>query len=281
VSVVSLDDGYGAPDAGVVRVFAPAGPGRRAVVSWARRHAERTGAGVEVLVDTDPDPGTALDLVRAVHVPLALLGDLLGWASSLLPGSLALADRLGRAAAGARLLVVPQTVPGVDVLVDTAYEPVAVIPDEPPHRDGPVVLALAPRTSDETIDAAFDAAAQRGAALLALRVLPPGSWTLPAPEDAVRAVERERGAWSDHLSAWSIANPRVPLEVRVVDGDPADALAEVSRRARLLVLGRSGRGRLVGAVRPSPVARLTGRSHCPVLVVPPAGPPRRSWWPRS
>lgn len=266
----------GAPDppaAAVVRAYAPPGRGRHAVVAWARRHAGRTGARVEILVDPAP-PGPA-------GGPAELLGRVLDRALAALAGRPALVDRLARAAAGARMLVVPQRLAGVDELVETAYEPVAVVPDEPSHTRGPVVLALAPRTSDEAVDAAFDAAAQRGAPLLAVRVRDPER-ALPATrDDQAEAVAEERRDWWDRLSAWHVTHPDVPVEVQVAEGDPALELVDLSLRARLLVLGRSGRGRVLASVAASPVAPVTLRARCPVLVVPPPGPPRRSWWPRS
>jgi len=77
------------------------------------------------------------------------------------------------------MLVVPQLLPGVDVLVDTAYEPVTVVSTDPPHSHGAVVLALAHRTTDETIGAAFDAADQRGAPNGSARAIRPSSSSVP------------------------------------------------------------------------------------------------------
>ena len=122
------------PDPGIVRAFAPPGSGRHAVVAWARRHARRTGARIEILVA--PDLEAPPDRPTGAHAgPIALVGALLGhvWALFVDPGSLT--ERLGRASAGARLFVVPQSLPQVDVLVDTAYEPVTVVPTDPPHPD--------------------------------------------------------------------------------------------------------------------------------------------------
>jgi nucleotide-binding universal stress UspA family protein len=251
-----------------VRAYAPAGPGRHAVVSWARRQARRCGAPIEIVVD--PQAGASAGSWPS-------LGALAERAFEALTGRPSLVDRLGRAAAGARVLVVPQSVRGVDELVDAAYEAVAVIPDEPPHREGPVVLALAPRTTDEAIEAAFAAASDRGAPLLAFRLRDPVRAAIVTADDAAEDVARERRRWTDHLGAWRIAYPSVPVEVRVSQGDPALELVDLSRWARLLVLGRSGRGRLAASVTPSPVSRVARAARCPVLVVPPPGPPRRPW----
>lgn len=291
---VECDGGIPQRDAGVVRAFAPVGSGRHSVIGWTRRHARRIGARVEILVDPDPGRGDAATgaagsarFTRAggAVVPLAdLLGgpfeNLLKRASTLLGVRPSLVDRLGRASAGARMLVVPQALPGVEELVDTAYESIAVVPDDPPHPGGPVVLALAARTPDDAIDAAFDAAARCGAPLLVLRLRDPERWSVVTDEDLARLVEDERRYWSDHVSGWRLAYPRMPVEVRVSDAEPAPELLALSCQARLLVLGRSQRGRVVGSVAPSPVGRVIRGAHCPVLVVPPPGPPRRHWWPR-
>ena len=132
---VPAEGGSPPPDSGIVRAFAPPGPGRHAVVAWARRHARRTGARIEILVapDLEAPPDRSTDTYTG---PIALVGALLGhvWALFVQPPSLP--ERLGRASAGARLLVVPQSLPEVDVLVDTAYEPVTVVPTDPPHPYG-------------------------------------------------------------------------------------------------------------------------------------------------
>ncbi|WP_345412785.1 universal stress protein [Actinomycetospora chlora] len=259
----------GARPVGVVRAFAPCGPGRHAVVSWAQRQAHRTGARTEILVDPDRPAGgrSPVDLlVRGFDL-------LTGWSS--------LVDRLGRAAAGARLLVVPQELDGLERLVDTAYEAVAVVPPDPPRHRGPVVLALASRTGDEAVDAAFEAAACRHAPLLALRYRDPERAAVVTSEDAAEATSEERRTWSERLAAWRFAYTTVPVDVEVTDGDPALELVDVSGHARLLVVGRSARGRLLGSLTPSPVAAVARHARCPVLVVPPGGPPRRSWWPRT
>ncbi len=262
----------GPPGRAAVRAFAPPGPGRHAVLAWARRQAGRTGLRLEILVDPPPPVAGS---------GAAGLDRFLDRALGPLAGRSTLVDRLSRAAAGARMLVVPQRLAGVDELADTAYEPVTVVPDEPSHDHGPVVLALAPRTSDEAVDAAFDAAEQRGAPLLAVHVHDRGRAVPVTCGDQLETVDDECRDWWERLAAWRITHPGVPVELHVAEGDPALALVVLSFRARLLVLGRSGRGRVLASVATSPVAPVTLRARCPVLVVPPPGPPRRSWWPRS
>ena len=288
---VPAEGGSPAPDSGIVRAFAPPGPGRHAVVAWARRHARRTGARIEILVapDLEAPPDRSTDTYTG---PIALVGALLGhvWALFVQPPSLP--ERLGRASAGARMLVVPQALPEVDVLVDTAYEPVTVVPTDPPHPYGKVVLALAHRTPDETIGAAFDAAEQRGAPVHVLRLRDPDRWTVVTTADAVGRADEERQDCADRLSAWRITRPSVPVEVRVGDGD-ADRRAHPvhvrrpapgGRTLRAWPVARRGDALAGGpdrAARPVPRPRRPSARAAPApLVAPSLSPPGRDLRPR-
>ena len=144
------DPGSSGPSHRPDRGGTPSSPGRAGT-----RGGPARGSRSWSTPDLEAPPDRSTDTYTG---PIALVGALLGhvWALFVQPPSLT--ERLGRASAGARMLVVPQSLPEVDVLVDTAYEPVTVVPTDPPHPHGTVVLALAHRTTDETIEAAFDAA---------------------------------------------------------------------------------------------------------------------------
>jgi nucleotide-binding universal stress UspA family protein len=62
---------------------------------------------------------------------------------------------------------------------------------------------------------------------------------------------------------------KVTHEVRV--DDPAAALVEASRTARLVVLGSAGLPRTADAIRDATTRKVTNHASCPVLVVPHAG----------
>lgn len=81
------------------------------------------------------------------------------------------------------------------------------------------------------------------------------------------------------LSPWPVIYPQVRIQTMAVQDKPAEFLLALTHRARLLVLGRSTRGALLGMIAGSPAQDLLAAAHCPVLVVPAAGPPRRTWLP--
>jgi nucleotide-binding universal stress UspA family protein len=85
-------------------------------------------------------------------------------------------------------------------------------------------------------------------------------------EHADRLSEREVETALAHCPA------RVRVHRTVVEGYPTMRLVEAARRARLLVVGSHGHGRLHRAVRGSISAACVRHSPCPVVVVPPTGP---------
>ena len=254
--------------------------GHRAL-RWATAAARRTGAPLCVLAAA-PDRSPAADR--------SLFADVLAAVGSRVPlgHGHPVPDRLRTLSAEASMVVVPATFAGLTELVAASYSPVVVVPERDAD-DGPVVLGAAPWTGEEVFDAAFREAAQRCVDLVAVRTWTDARVDLgltgpriggPGPPGSVdRATERVRRELDLALSAWIVIYPTVRVE-RIIAQDHATALLrELSVRARLLVLGRSGRGALLGLVVGSPAVDLLSRARCPLLVVPSAGPPRSTWWP--
>jgi nucleotide-binding universal stress UspA family protein len=62
------------------------------------------------------------------------------------------------------------------------------------------------------------------------------------------------------------AFPEVPVEYRAVHGSAAKTLVEISRGARMLVIGARGRGGLAGTLLGSVGDQCVRHAACPVLV---------------
>ena len=60
--------------------------------------------------------------------------------------------------------------------------------------------------------------------------------------------------------------PSVPVNLRVVKGQPADVLTEATRSADLLVVGSRGRGAFAGMLLGSVSQHCVQHASCPVLV---------------
>jgi nucleotide-binding universal stress UspA family protein len=152
--------------------------------------------------------------------------------------------------------------------------PVVVVrgDDRDPTSPEPVVVGIDDSpVSDAAIAFAFDAAATRGAPLVAVH-----AWLehfydaqvallvdVPSVEEQVRSVLANR------LAGWTQKYPDVDLTQVIARDAPAHALVGESRRAQLVVVGSRGRGNLAGLVLGSVSHAVLQRSHCPVAVVRP------------
>ncbi|NMH99304.1 universal stress protein [Pseudonocardia acidicola] len=257
-------------------------PGRTAV-RWAAAEAARTGARLRMVL---PDcrsrpPANRAAFALALATARGVAQDIEVQVETT---AAAAAEALRALSIESAMAVVPGDVPDLRRLVAHAYCPVAVLPPVARDDDGPVVVGVAPWTPEAVVELAFRAADARGAPLSAVR-----AWTergidlgriLPgrlARWDATQ--NRVRRELEIALSASATAHPEVAVTPIVVNDRPAQFLLALSRRARLLVLGRSLRGPLFSGIAGSPVEGLARRARCPVLLVPGDGPPRWVWLP--
>ncbi|MFB9907617.1 universal stress protein [Allokutzneria oryzae] len=84
-------------------------------------------------------------------------------------------------------------------------------------------------------------------------------------DDALREQGEQHLATAAGLAEQ--AAPDVPLETQLVVGTAAEALTELSRQARLAVLGSRGLGGFTSLVVGSVAVALAAHGHCPVVVV--------------
>jgi nucleotide-binding universal stress UspA family protein len=140
-----------------------------------------------------------------------------------------------------------------------------------PVRGRPVLCGVAADDRAPSVVAvAASLAGRLGSRLVVVHVtpdtIPPGVSTAPWGQARLREAEREDGEQLlDSLLAR--AGVRAGAGRIVTSGRAADTLEQlaVRERARLVVVGRSGRRALGGSVS----RRLAGRAPCPVVVVPP------------
>lgn len=132
-------------------------------------------------------------------------------------------------------------------------------------REPERVVAAVSRVSDEHLLAwAVREAAARGCPLDVVHVCPPqrgqaaGRAHLHAREPALRSALRRA------LDAAGLEHLGLKATVTITSGRPTRVLVDASRRADLLVLGRSGPPGHVGVL----TRTLLQEAHCPVSIVP-------------
>jgi nucleotide-binding universal stress UspA family protein len=154
--------------------------------------------------------------------------------------------------------------------------PVAVIRPGDAHTNGPVIVGIDGfPASESAIAFAFDAAALRGAPLIAVH-----AWTDPAVDGPVAAysagiVDPQRIAESEgvllaaQLAGWAAKYPDVPVEHVVAHDRPAPALLKYAGTAQLIVVGTGGHRKLASMLLGSTSHALINRADCPVVVARP------------
>lgn len=134
--------------------------------------------------------------------------------------------------------------------------PVIVVRDQAAALQGEIVVGVRdPGESTQALTFAFEEAALRGAELVALH-----SGQLGAGAGVSRDL-------SETLSGWGDKYPAVAVRPDVVQGHPAQVLAEYSARADLVVLGRHGGSDATPAIGSIQHAVLN-HARGPIAIVP-------------
>jgi nucleotide-binding universal stress UspA family protein len=92
-----------------------------------------------------------------------------------------------------------------------------------------------------------------------------------ACDDVAAGDKAGQRVLANALEPWTEKYPHVPVEPRLVRGDPVRSLVAESAGAALTVVGTRGRGGLRGVLPGSPSRLLLRHAHCPVAVL--RGPP--------
>ena len=144
---------------------------------------------------------------------------------------------------------------------------------------GPVVVGVdGSPTSEAAIAFAFDAAAVRGAGLVAVHC-----WTDPAidgPVPAYSAVSAdpepianaERILLAERLAGWADKYPDVSVQQVLAHDRPAPALLKYAATAQLIVVGTPGHGKLTSVLLGSISHALISHAACPVVIARPHPP---------
>lgn len=137
---------------------------------------------------------------------------------------------------------------------------------------GPVVAGVGDSpAAEQVLRTAFEAAADRGCALVAIRSCHP---PIPRWNTAPRAGDQrapdpdaaERARLEHQLAPWRERHPGLPVETVITHDSAASALVGASARAQLVVVGSRGRGVVRGALLGSALLQLLQHANCPVLI---------------
>ncbi|MCU7724897.1 universal stress protein [Actinoplanes sp. KI2] len=217
-----------------------------------------TDAAVRQARDAEPEVDVTADTL--VGQPAARLLELAREAELMVVGY------RGRGGfAGLRLGSVSQQV------ATQAPGPVVVVRGTP-RPDGPVVAGVdRSPAADQVLDAAFTAAAARGAGLVVVRSYAPAMqvWVASIRPAEVATPEQDAAARTlveEQLAPWRGKFPDVPVEIRLTRDAIAPVLVGAAAEAQLVVVGSHGRGPIRGALLGSTGLHLLRHAECPVLV---------------
>ncbi len=177
----------------------------------------------------------------------------------------------------ARLIVVGRrgrtVLPGVSfgsistAMIHHARCPVAVIHDEVPHDDAPVVVGIDGSPVSELATAlAFDEASWRGVELVAVHAwCDSDPFGIHEPEWATARPTAEE-ALAERLAGWQERYPDVRVRRVVVFDQPAQHVIAEAESAQLVVVGTRGHGERTGQLLGSVSAAVTQACQIPVIV---------------
>lgn len=160
-------------------------------------------------------------------------------------------------------------------VVASSPGPVAVIRPGTARHHGAVVVGVdGSADADHALGYAFAAAQRLGATVIALSCWsdPTIDGPFPAygglPLDLTPLADATGQELAHRLTPWRHRYPDVPVQARVEHSRPVRPLLDAGRRARLLVVGTRGRGKITGLLLGSTSQSLIAHAECPVVIVP-------------
>ena len=157
--------------------------------------------------------------------------------------------------------------------------PVAVVPQDTGHPDGPVLLGVDGSAScHAAMGYAFDEAHARGADLFALHARDDPAVQGLGRRPVLDAAEgrEEHAVLAEQLAGWQEKYPDVTVRQYVVPGRPGPALLGYARHPsvhpQMIVIGGHGRGGLAGFLLGSTGHTLISQAPCPVVLARPDPP---------
>lgn len=153
--------------------------------------------------------------------------------------------------------------------------PVIVVRGTVDTTDGPIVVgADGSDRADHTLSVAFEEAARRGTALIAIRAyqlpVPHGLMSIgTVPFDPAELKRAAAEALATSVRPWREKYPDVKVETLVAQGSAGRVLVDVSSTAGLVVVGSRGHGAIAGTLLGSVGLQLLHHADCPVLIVRP------------
>jgi nucleotide-binding universal stress UspA family protein len=153
-----------------------------------------------------------------------------------------------------------------------AAVPVVVVRGRTDGAEGPVVVgADGSPGGTHAVELGFAEAAERGCGVVAVRAYqPPAAPCVPGVQpivyDTVRLEAAEQRRLDDTVALWRDKYPQVALRTVVAPGPAGRVLADLSRRAQLVVVGHRGHGSLAGTLLGSVGLQLLHHADCPILV---------------
>ena len=156
--------------------------------------------------------------------------------------------------------------------------PVVAVPQSwtpTPEQHSVLVGVKSTERSAELVRRALEVAAERDARLVLVH-----AYELPTEYDDLITARVDEDEWAARArrtierttSGIRDSYPKVPVEIRVIHGQPGRVLQVASEEADLLLLARRHRGFPLGHLGGTGRALLR-EAHCPVEVVPPADEP--------